>query len=81
MLYCQDIESLLKGHVDGQMVLATYNRDGRLSSATRRLLVDLVINKLIQEYNEYEHQCNLVLYIKLLINYIIKIITFMFKIL
>jgi hypothetical protein len=46
------LKDLLENHPNGRLVLAVHEREGKLSKQARQLLVELIIHKLMQNYDE-----------------------------
>jgi len=48
----KDVRAVLDEHPKGRVVLAVYQRENRLNKATRQMLVEVIVHRLMQEHDE-----------------------------
>jgi len=48
----KDVRAVLDEHPKGRMVLAVQERDKRLTKSARQMLVEVVVHRLMQEFDE-----------------------------
>jgi len=48
----KDVRAVLDEHPKGRMALAVQERDKRLTKSARQMLVEVVVHRLMQEFDE-----------------------------